>query len=581
MTDLKKSEVEGPGRITVHGGEQGEVRGSEEGSNPSSETHQEHGSGRMGAAEGGRAEIPQAGESSKANESGVRWVLAPMVRRRPPSFTRKPGVGRARFLSDGNFVDFPQFAGNYAQDLLLPPGVGEQFKALKERLERERAEQEGEEPPPAGMNWKQVNAQEHAERVRLRKRQAAEKAAREEEQAREKMDAQLKRMGLNPDQGKFHKMLAKLPHTQRLQVYRPEDVQRLSASPQTVDSDVKKRGESLGYLLKARGPWRRLGLPESVEAILALEEDHPHFVEVIQFVANHVALQKMRIGSPENGGERATEAETKSATGKVRAGKGAGRLRSPGTNDAGATENQPPVRLPPMLLFGPPGVGKTHFCESLAKVLGVPVRRHPMDQAETSSALLGSDATWGNSRFGLVFDLLGLGDYANPLVILDELDKAQVIAKSSGGLSSPTGVLHSLLEPISAANVRDISLDLEMDASQITWIATANYPWWVPETLRSRFKEFLIAPPDARQAIQLARSVVKSALKAAGFGIGEPDRQFVLAVAHLSAREIYQATVSAAASAARDNAKAVGLMHLPRDAHQGEAGVEGAYTWLH
>jgi ATP-dependent Lon protease len=297
-----------------------------------------------------------------------------------------------------------------------------------------------------------------------------------------------------------------------------------------------------------------------VEAILALQEDHPHFGELIQFVANHVALQKMRFrtGDTETG-----EAPAKGK--KARAGKGASKRagESAGEDPEAAEQVKPPVRLPPLLLYGPPGVGKTHFCESLAKVLGVPVRRHPMDQAETSSALLGSDAVWGNSRYGLVFDLLGLGDYANPLVILDELDKAQVIGKSSGGLSSPTGVLHSLLEPVSAANVRDISLDLELDASQITWIATANYPWWVPATLRSRFREFIIMPPDAEQAIQLARSVVRNAMKVAGFGGTRPDRRLVVALAHLSARDIYQATLAAAGSAASQGEAVLRLEHLP------------------
>ncbi len=37
------------------------------------------------------------------------------------------------------------------------------------------------------------------------------------------------------------------------------------------------------------------------------------------------------------------------------------------------------VRLQPMMLFGPPGVGKTRFCEVLAAVLHILVRRHPMD----------------------------------------------------------------------------------------------------------------------------------------------------------------------------------------------------------
>ena len=457
----------------------------------------------------------------------------------------------------------PHFADNYEYELLLPPGVAEQFKKLKQRLEKEAAES-----PETGEHGKHVGRPEdpaQRERVREQERErerqelAAKAAERQEQQTREKMEAELRRMGFNPDQGKLRAQVEKLPLTQRLRVYREEDVQRVAASAQSVDSDAKKRNEPLGYLLKVRGPWRRIGSPASVEAILALQEDHPHFGEVIQFVANHVALQKLRFGAgvAETGQAPVTRK-------KARAGKGAGKGSSSSLEAADQVKAPvPPVRLPPLLLYGPPGVGKTHFCESLAKVLGVPVRRHPMDQAETSGALLGSDAVWGNSRYGLVFDLLGLGEYANPLVILDELDKAQTMGKTSGGFSSPTGVLHSLLEPVSAAKVRDISLDLEIDASQIAWIATANYPWWVPATLRSRFKEFLIMPPNAKQAIQLARSVVKHALKAAGFEAGEPDRRIVVALAHLSAREIFQVTIASAGRAAAQGNTVLRLEHLP------------------
>jgi DNA polymerase III delta prime subunit len=488
------------------------------------------------------------------------WVLAPQARRRPPSFTAPPAQGRSRLLQDGNFVGLPHFADNYEHELLLPPGVAEQFKKLKQRLEKEAADlpETDEYGKHVGRPEDPAQRERAREQERERERQelAAKAAERQEQQTREKMEAELRRMGFNPDQGKLRAQIEKLPLTQRLQVYREEDVQRMAASAQSVDSDAKKRNEPLGYLLKVRGPWRRIGSPASVEAILALQEDHPHFGEVIQFVANHVALQKMRFGA---GNVETGQAPAKGK--KAKAGKGAS--NKAGADPDAADQVKPPVRLPPLLLYGPPGVGKTHFCESLAKVLGVPVRRHPMDQAETSGALLGSDAVWGNSRYGLVFDLLGLGEYANPLVILDELDKAQSISKTSGGFSSPTGVLHSLLEPVSAAQVRDISLDLELDASQIAWIATANYPWWVPATLRSRFREFFVMPPDAEQAIQLARSVVKHALKAAGFGTGELDRRVVVALAHLSAREIFQATVMAAGRAAAQGNTVLRLEHLP------------------
>ncbi|WP_337179458.1 hypothetical protein [Hydrogenophaga borbori] len=161
--------------------------------------------------------------------------------------------------------------------------------------------------------------------------------------------------------------------------------------------------------------------------------------------------------------------------------------------------------------------------------------------------------------------LIERGPYANPVVTLDELDKAQTMGSSSGRAMSPTTVLHSLLEPVSAAHVRDNSLELELDASLISWIATANYPWWVPATLRSRFKEFLIAPPDAEQAIQLSTSVVKNALKVAGFDAGQVDRRIVVALAHLSAREIFQRVMAAAAVAARRGTREIEMQDLPRD----------------
>lgn len=70
-------------------------------------------------------------------------------------------------------------------------------------------------------------------------------------------------------------------------------------------------------------------------------------------------------------------------------------------------------------------------------------------------------------------------------------------------------------------------------------------------------------PPDAEQAIQLARSVVRHALKAAGFRAEEPDRRIVVALAHLSAREMFQATVAAAGKAAAEGNHMLRLEYLP------------------
>ena len=462
------------------------------------------------------------------------------AKRQPADFTHPTAPGRSRLLTEKHFVPC-SWVGDKAgkSPLLLPQYRAEEYELDRdERFELEQLAKEEERRRASHQRY----AEQEAKEEERRKRQQAEAATTAAQAQQARREALIKRVGLTGDPEGFCISMQNVSPNLRLQVFRPEDIERMAAGAQSVDSDLHKRNESIGQALDMKGPLRLIGLPLSVKLILDLKADHPHFTEVIDFVANHVALQRRS------------------------------RELNPG---------RPAARLPPMLLNGPPGVGKTHFCEALAGVLGVPVRRHPMDQAETSSALLGSDMTWGNSRYGLVFELLALGDYANPVVILDELDKANSLATTSGALTSPTSVLHSLLEPVSAARVRDISLNLELDASQVSWIATANYPWRVPATLRSRLKEFFICMPDAEQAIQVAKSVAMSALASVGMKLEHVDRQLIIALAHLSAREIYQATIAATAAAVRRGAVRVLIADLPNDVLAGFEADTTTTAWLH
>ncbi|MDP3760455.1 MAG: ATP-binding protein, partial [Ramlibacter sp.] len=84
-----------------------------------------------------------------------------------------------------------------------------------------------------------------------------------------------------------------------------------------------------------------------------------------------------------------------------------------------------PVRLQPMLLVGEPGVGKTHFAQALAEALATTIHIQQMDSDLTSAFLMGSDRKWGNSQQGMLFERVVLGQHANPVIVLDELDKSQ------------------------------------------------------------------------------------------------------------------------------------------------------------
>lgn len=173
--------------------------------------------------------------------------------------------------------------------------------------------------------------------------------------------------------------------------------------------------------------------------------------------------------------------------------------------------NKRALRIPPMLLTGMPGFGKTLFAMRLADALGVPRFVFPLESAETLATLTGSDKHWANTEPGQLFRHIVLGEVANPLVLLDELDKATQGSGGSGGYR-PAKALHGPLEPVTAKALRDKSADLCFDASHVIYIATANKLSSIDGSLLSRFRLFHIEEPDARTAVAIAHSVGRSVL---------------------------------------------------------------------
>ena len=160
------------------------------------------------------------------------------------------------------------------------------------------------------------------------------------------------------------------------------------------------------------------------------------------------------------------------------------------------------VRLPPILLTGPAGAGKTHFAMALAAALGTRSEVLSMASQSCGFTISGMDRGWSAARPGLVFDAIFRGPGLSPLIVLDEIDKTQ-----PDGKSDPLGPLYTLLEPNSSKAFRDEFAGFPIDASQVIWIATANDAGVLPGPLASRFVTFEVGLPTPDHLALIAEGI--------------------------------------------------------------------------
>lgn len=193
--------------------------------------------------------------------------------------------------------------------------------------------------------------------------------------------------------------------------------------------------------------------------------------------------------------------------------------------------------ITPMLLVGCAGVGKSHVALQIADLLGVPM--HTVSYAASGSAgnvLSGADKHWGNSSTGIVFDALASGDYANPVICLDEIDKAANTQSTSGIDRHPLNELLALLEPVTAKAHKDRCAEIRVDARHIVWIATANSLKGLSAPLLSRFKLIMVNKPDARAAVMIALSVARSVNTQMGSELKPPSGEVLQWLATVTPR---------------------------------------------
>ncbi len=163
------------------------------------------------------------------------------------------------------------------------------------------------------------------------------------------------------------------------------------------------------------------------------------------------------------------------------------------------------LEITPLLLLGPPGVGKTHFARALSLLLGTGLGFVSMSSMTAGWVLSGASSQWKGARPGKVFETLVDGQYANPVMVVDEIDKA-------GGEHAydPLGALYSLLEHDTAQVFTDEFAEVAIDASQVIWVATANDARSIPDPLLNRMNVYEVQAPDREAARHIAAKLYRS-----------------------------------------------------------------------